>query len=347
MNKFLTKSMQKIFTTLNSNLDEFKNKTILITGANGLIGGFLSDFFIYLNDEHDFNCQLVLTSLSNNPKRLSDIRYRKDVKYHSKDLTNDAWFFDEIDFCIYCAGYAQPNKFLSNAKKTYKLNVDAMVKTFQSVFHDRKNAKMLFISSSEVYALNDTYKPHQEIDELKLDLWHKRAPYIVGKTVGEYNVGLLRQKGYEVKSARVSLCYGPGHVMEDTRVMSELTLKGIENETINLFDDGSAFRKYQHISDCSIMLINILLKGKEEVYNVGGKEETTIYDMAKIIGDRFNKEVVKGKVNNDVASSAPKKVSISLKRYENEFGEFEFTLFNDGMKNYLDWYDDEYREYMV
>ena len=95
------------------------------------------------------------------------------------------------------------------------------------------------------------------------------------------------------------------------------------------------------------MLINILLKGKEEVYNVGGKEETTIYDMAKIIGDRFNKEVVKGKVNNDVASSAPKKVSISLKRYENEFGEFEFTLFNDGMKNYLDWYDDEYREYMV
>ena len=60
MNKFLTKSMQKIFTTLNSNLDEFKNKTILITGANGLIGGFLSDFFVYLNDEHDFNCQFII-----------------------------------------------------------------------------------------------------------------------------------------------------------------------------------------------------------------------------------------------------------------------------------------------
>ena len=343
MNKFLTKSMQKIFTTLNSNLDEFKNKTILITGANGLIGGFLSDFFVYLNDEHDFNCQLVLTSLSSEPKRLSDIRYRKDVKYYSKDLTNDAWFFDEIDFCIYCAGYAQPNKFLSNAKKTYKLNVDAMVKTFQSVFHDRKNAKMLFISSSEVYALNDTSKPHCETDKLKLDLLHKRAPYIIGKTTGEYNVKLLRQEGFDVKAARVSLCYGPGHVMEDTRVMSELTLKGIENETINLFDDGSAFRKYQHISDCSIMLINILLKGKQEVYNVGGKEETTIYNMAKIIGDRFDKKIVKGKVNNEVASSAPKKVSISLDRYEDEFGDFEFTTFKDGMSNYLDWYRDTYK----
>ena len=57
MNKFLTKSMEKIFNTLGSNLDEFKDKTILITGANGLIGGFLSEFFIYLNDDHDFSCK--------------------------------------------------------------------------------------------------------------------------------------------------------------------------------------------------------------------------------------------------------------------------------------------------
>ena len=342
MNKFLTKSMEKIFNTLGSNLDEFKDKTILITGANGLIGGFLSEFFMYLNDEHDFNSKLVLTSLSDDPKRLGNLIYRKDVQYYSRDLTNDSWFFDEIDFCIYCAGYAQPNKFLSDAEKTYQLNVDAMVRTFQSVMFERKKSKMLFISSSEVYALNDITKPHCETDELKLDLWHKRAPYIIGKVTGEYNVGLLREKEFDVKSARVSLCYGPGHVMEDTRVMSELTLKGIENETINLFDDGSAFRKYQHISDCCIMLINILLKGKHEVYNVGGKEETTIYDMAKIIGDRFGKEVVKGKVNNDVASSAPKKVSISLDRYEEEFDEFEFTTFKSGMENYLNWYEGEY-----
>ena len=46
---------------------------------------------------------------------------------------------------------------------------------------------------------------------------------------------------------------GFGHVMEDTRVMSELTLKGIENETINLFDDGSALESintYQIVASC-------------------------------------------------------------------------------------------------
>ena len=86
MNKYLRKSMDKIVKTLGVTIHEFKGKTILITGANGLIGGFLSDFFVYLNDEHDFNCQLVLTSLSSEPKRLRDLRYRNDVSYYSKDL---------------------------------------------------------------------------------------------------------------------------------------------------------------------------------------------------------------------------------------------------------------------
>ena len=338
----LVECIDKVVKSLNTSLNSFKGKTILITGANGLIGGFLSDLFVHLNDEYQFDCKLVLTSLSNQPKRLRHLIHRKDVTYYSRDLVNDSWFFEEVDFCFYCAGYAQPNKFLSNASKTYHLNVESMVKTFRSVFHNRKKAKCLFISSSEVYSLNDNSKPHHEDDSLNMNLSHKRAPYIIGKMTGEYNVNLLREDGLNVKSARVSLCYGPGHVMEDSRVMSELTLKGIEKESINLFDDGSAFRKYQHISDCCIMLINILLEGKHDVYNVGGKEETTIYDMAKIIADRFDKKVVKGKVNNDVASSAPQKVSISLDRYENEFGNFEFTTFKDGMNNYLDWYQNEY-----
>ena len=345
MNHYLEELANKIIDNLDDTLLDFKDKTILITGANGLIGGFLADFFYYLNEEYDYNCKILLTSLSKTPERLKKLIYQKNVIYHSRDLTANNWFFEEIDYCFYCAGYAQPGKFLSNTNKTYSLNSDSMRNTFNSIFHNNKKAKVLFLSSSEIYALNNVNEPHKETDSIKVSLGHKRISYIMGKLAGEYNINLIRESGFNAKSARVSLCYGPGHVMNDIRVMSDLTRKGIENETIDLFDDGSSFRKYQHISDCCIMMINILLNGKEEVYNVGGKEEITIYDMTKIIGDKFSKEVIRGKVNNEVATSAPKKVSISLDRYDDEFGKFEFVSFENGMENYLNWYIDAYRKY--
>ena len=351
MNKYIKQISDRIFK--NVLIAEFSNKAILITGANGMIGGFIADFLHYLNVEHDYNIKIILTSLSEKPKRLEHLLDNDNVLYLPIDLADEKAeirFFEKglplyrdikIDYCFYCAGYAQPGKFLSNPSKTYTLNVNGLSRIFNRVFSDNKKAKAIYISSSEVYALNDNSEPHREEDFLNISLSHKRIPYILGKVSGEYQVNIFRDLGFDAKSARVSLCYGPGHVMDDSRVMSDLTRKGMENDTINLFDDGSSFRKYQHISDCCIMLFNILLDGKNDVYNVGGKEEVTIYDMAKIIGNQFNKEVIKGKVNNEVASSAPKKVSISLDRYETEFDKFNFMSFRDGMENYLNWYIEE------
>ena len=44
MNKYMKEISDRIYK--NIDLSDFKNKTILITGANGLICGFLSDFFV-------------------------------------------------------------------------------------------------------------------------------------------------------------------------------------------------------------------------------------------------------------------------------------------------------------
>ena len=341
MNKYIKQISDRIFK--NSELSDFKNSAVLITGANGLIGGFLADFLYYLNAYHNYGIKIVLTSLSETPKRLKHLLDKDDIVYISKDLTKNSRidFDQKIDYCFYCAGYAQPNKFLSNPYKTFSLNVNGLCGTFDNVFSNNKKAKAIYISSSEIYILNDDSRSHCETDFLNVSLMHKRIPYILGKISGEYNVNIIRNLGFDAKSARVSLCYGPGHMMDDSRVMSDIARKGIENDTIELFDDGSSFRKYQHISDCCIMLFNILLRGKSDVYNLGGKEEITIYDMATIIANKFGKKVVKGTVNNEVASSAPKRVSISRTRYEEEFGDFEFMSFKDGMENYLNWYKDE------
>tara|TARA_Y100000592_G_scaffold101154_1_gene186114 strand:- start:9243 stop:10286 length:1044 start_codon:yes stop_codon:yes gene_type:complete len=343
MNKFTAQICDRIFKLCESN--NFKDKTILITGANGLIGGFLADYFYYLNQKFDYNIKLVLTSLSQNPERLTHLLNKQNVKYISKDLSNGIKIGEKIDYCFYCAGYAQPSKFLSDKTKTFFLNVTGLQETFNNIFENNKKARCVFLSSSEIYSMNNTESSHKETDVLSLSLEHKRNSYILGKITGEMIVNDFIEKGHDVVSTRVSLCYGPGHLYDDARVMSDITRKAIsDKDDIKLFDDGSALRRYLHISDFIIMLLNITLKGKEKVYNIGGVEETSIYEMATYIGKYFNKNIVRGKSQNDVSDSAPKRVWISLEKYIKEFGVCNFMSFETGITNYLEWFETKFKD---
>jgi len=323
-------------------VSDLKNKNVLIAGANGLIGGILSDFINYLNENYSYNIKLILLSLSENPNRIKHLLNKQNIKYFSQDLSKGFNGDYKIDYCFYCAGYAQPLKFIRNNTSTFFLNTIGLQQTFENIFKKNKNAKCVFLSSSEVYAINENKSLHEESDIINILVPYKRNFYLMGKLSGEIIVNNFRKLGYNAKSVRVSTTYGPGHSFDDKRVLSELTKKAFSKlEYIELFDDGSAFRKYQYVSDCCIMLFNILINGKSNVYNIGGKEEVTIYDIATIIADKFGKKVVKGVANNEVVSSAPKRVSISLNRYKEEFGEFEVMSFKDGMENYLNWYKEE------
>ena len=328
---------EKIISQLN--LTKLSNANILITGANGLIGGFLADLFSYLNDTHDYNIKLTLTSLSTIPNRIIHLLDRDDVTYISTDLSKDNLIVPDIDFCFYCAGYAQPSKFLSQSMTTLLLNSYGVANTFESIFNSNPNATCIYLSSSEIYSASDKQTAHTESDNINIDLNNKRNFYILGKVNGELIVNNLRNQGYNAISARVSLCYGPGVLEDDSRVLSELVQKALgSNDTIQLFDDGSAKRRYLHVTDFTSMLLNIVLNGTQNVYNICGEEECTIYELAEIIGSTVNKEIIKGKSNNAVSVSAPTIVWNSLDRYKNEFGSFQLKSIKDGVVEFITWY---------
>ena len=97
-----------------TNFEILQDKTVLIIGANGLIGSFLSDFFCCLNDHYSYNMKIILTSYSDAAKavRVQRILHRKDVKYFSWDCSQriDEENLDEsIEYIFFCAGYGQPD----------------------------------------------------------------------------------------------------------------------------------------------------------------------------------------------------------------------------------------------
>ena len=348
MNKFVKEICERVYEE--TDVSSFKGKTILITGANGLIGGFLADFFSYLNDTHSFNIRIVLSSRSyyKNAERVRHLLPKMNVVYLSKDLSKaDPWSDlrgHEVDYCFYCAGYAQPAKFLAQPFKTLALNSVGVYNVFNSVFKN-PSARCVYLSSSEIYSSNSTVGSHREEDSLTVNLENKRNSYILGKLSGEAIVNSFRDLERSACSVRVSLCYGPGVSIEDNRVMSELARKGFGNsEFINLFDEGAAIRRYLHISDFVKMLLTITVKGQQPVYNVGGKEETTIYEMAEHVGRYYNKSIKKGESNNSISKTAPEKVWISMRKYEEEFGKVNCLPFREGLLQFLEWYEGELQD---
>jgi UDP-glucuronate decarboxylase len=109
----------------------------------------------------------------------------------------------------------------------------------------------------------------------------------------------------------------------------------LRQEKLYVNDSGRAIRRYIYIMDAIKMMLNIMLHGKSNVYNIAGKEKITIGQLAKEIGKILKKPVYFKK--NPSLVGAPKNISLSTKKYEDEFGKLKLLKIKDGLKKTIEW----------
>jgi nucleoside-diphosphate-sugar epimerase len=232
------------------------NKTILITGASGLIG------------QH-------LVATANKYLKVYGID-------HKHDLTDLAYVnsLPKVDYNIHGAGYAEPARFMADPIRTIKLNTTTLLCLFE---HLKPNGKLLFLSSSEIYS--GAKPPYKETDIGITNPNHPRACYIESKRCGEVICNV-----YKAKIARLSLVYGPG--VNDNRALNDFIKQGLKGH-ITLKDEGNAKRTYCYVSDAVELLWRILYEG-EGTYNVGGISKVTIKELAETIASMLQVSVTFG-----------------------------------------------------
>lgn len=342
MDAYIEKICNDIFETQDFN--HFNNKTVLITGANGLLGGIIADFFNYLNKRKNFNINLILTSKSEETKltRIKHLLKENYVTYFNYDLSQtNKWpeiEFPKIDYCFYSSGYATPSKFINKPIETLNTNIDGLYKTLEFTTTNNPNVKFLYISSGEIYSANDNTDLYKEEDIINVNLNNKRNFYKVGKIAGELIVNYFRDNGFNASSIRTTICYGPGVLDDDNRVLSDLVRKGINDDYIQLMDSGKSTRRLLHITDFCSMIFNIIKKCKSEVYNVNSIDELSIFEIATIISETLNKPVLLGNESNVITQNTAHSVSMSIDRYEKEFGKHTFKSTKEGIKDFINWY---------
>lgn len=313
------------------------NKKILITGATGLIGLNLVKSIVSLKQDNKLVC------LCNSPidAKIKPLLDDKDVSCINHDLTDLHWkylneFVSGFDIIIHAAGYGQPNKFTANKIKTIALNTQITHKLFD---HLKPEGTFLFCSTSEIYSgLEKNNISENDIGITQPD--HPRSCYIEGKRCGEAICHAFKEqyhnKNYNIKIARISLAYGPGTRINDARVLNNIIQKAIQNTKIELLDGGTAIRTYGYITDITEMLLNILLHGQHITYNVAGKSQLSILELAQKVAYLTNSSLIVPESTNGLIGN-PKNVNLCLDRYTTEFNKSDFIDIDTGLKKTIEW----------
>jgi UDP-glucuronate decarboxylase len=311
-------------------LSILKGKTMLITGASGIVGTYL------LAGLKNAGLKKVYTVCHSTPENYwQELCARVDATVIQGDLT-DVHFLaglPAVDFIIHAAGYGQPGKFMTNPQKTIALNTTSTQGLLSKL---NPGGSFLFLSSSEVYS-GLTIPPFVETDIGTTGPDHPRACYIEGKRCGEAIVNTARSQGIKALSARLSLAYGPGVKTDDKRVLNSFIARALTERKIEMMDAGEALRTYCYVTDAVRMMWNILLHGKDATYNVGGTSRTTIADLARMIGDALKVPVSIPQNTTQALSGAPDDVRLDLTKYENEFGAIDFVSLEEGLRRSISW----------
>jgi nucleoside-diphosphate-sugar epimerase len=85
------------------------------------------------------------------------------------------------------------------------------------------------------------------------------------------------------------------------------------------------------------MFWNILLNGNDFVYNIGGIHTLSILEIANIIGDILDKNILISDTNNELEGN-PKFVNLSIQKYIDEFGKSDFVSLKDGLNRTINWH---------
>lgn len=277
-----------------NNFLELKNKCILITGANGLIGSALIDVINFLNEVDNYNIKIIgsVRNKNNILERFNDYKNLKIIEY---DINNKLVLKEKIDYIINTASNADPKNFATNPVGTISSNVIGTKNLLDFCINNRVE-KFLEISSGEIYGQGDeNILSFDENYSGNIDSTNPRACYPIGKLAAE-NLCVCYTKQYNISTVIARLChtYGPTQRSNDSRVSAAFIRNVLNGEDICMKSDGRQIRSYCYVLDAITGILRILISGvKGEAYNVANKNSiVSIREMAEAIAKNGNRKVI-------------------------------------------------------
>ncbi len=335
MNEIIERDCRDILSQVN--FKNLKGKKVLITGANGFLGQYITAALSHANRKLGLRCRLHASGLHAPRTVLASIlRADKKISYRRVNLTKP-FKLGRYDLIFHAAGYAQPTKFVADPISTIAINIDASRRLIDS----SPGATFVFFSSSEAYGDIPREKlPVREDFNGNVPLHRPRSVYGESKRLGEALCAYYNRVGsVRARIVRISMVYGPGLDSTDKRAMSEFIRKALRDKKITLLDAGGSVRTYGYIADVVAMILFAALHGREMVYNVGGTDSLSILDLARKIGRHCGVTVATPAGQSKLAhiGQDPTVVKLNLGKIKKEMKKSKSTPFSKGLARTIEW----------
>lgn len=278
------------------NLKELADKSILITGATGLIGSFIVDTLYIANSLFDMNIKIY--ALGRDLERLK-LRFnystQNEIFFIEHDVRNVLNIDIRIDYIIHAASNAYPAIMYADPVGTIMANLNG---TYNLLNYLKKvnGKRLLFVSSGEIYGESiDKIDSFVEDYNGFIDILNIRSSYPLSKRCAE-NLCISFSKQFNLETVIVRPChtYGPNNTRFDNRANVQFINKAINNEDIVLKSKGLQIRSYEYIADSISGLLTVLINGKNgEAYNLSNnKSMISIAEFAQIVAEIAGVKVV-------------------------------------------------------
>ena len=269
MYKLLDQDFNKICKTLPFSIKSFKDKSFLITGANGLIGSYFIYFLNYLNKEYSTN--IAIYAMSRSKEKLEKTLGSFRVNIIEQDLNEPLKQEIKTDYIIHAASNAHPMAYSKDPVGTMKTNLIGTMNLLENL--KNLTSKFLYISSGEIYGSNIDHA-FTENDLGDVDTKSVRSCYPESKRAAEtlcmaYN----SQFGIKVNVARLCYVYGPTITDSNSRADAQFLRNALNNEDIIMKSEGTQRRTYCYVADVISGLLTILANGEDaQVYNIANPD---------------------------------------------------------------------------
>jgi nucleoside-diphosphate-sugar epimerase len=266
--------------------EKLKHKTVLVTGATGMLASYFSFMILYLNEKHHFGIKIIL--LARNADKVEKVFGDKteNAEVLIQDVCDEITYPDKIDYILHAAGAASPHYIINDPTGIINANTLGTMNVLE-LAKDTGKPKIIFTSTREIYGKVENKDTITETDMGTLDPLNSRSCYPESKRMAET---LLKsysdQYNIPFNTLRIAHSYGPGmQTQNDGRVMADFMNDAIHNRVIQLKSAGKAERAFCYLTDVIEAMFLAMVKGKNrEAYNLANETEPIeILGLAKLI----------------------------------------------------------------